>query len=473
MTRPLPSAVASRDTRRAEASRAQHHMASLESLVACPRCRSELSLQAEGFLCGPCDASFGPVGSVPCLLPDPTMARRRWRNHLALIRGEGEATIRAFEAELRRPGLLSATRSRLTKQIDLTRLVMDELEGHLVPAVGHPLDPEGPIPRFSPLETVHLLHRDWAWSESQENDRALECVRQALVAPLKKTLVIGAGACRLAYDLHITAGASHTVALDIDPLVLLVADRVMDGERVQLTEPRANAADLSQMSALRQLQAARGPMANITPLLADGLMPPVRADAFDTVITPWFTDLVPDLRLFIGEVIRALAPGGRWIHFGPLLYPIHRPGADRFSQDELFELLDLAGFTRETCIQASLNYSFSPLTGRGRIEPCFAMSAQLRRIPDRSTDTLSNEPRWLVLPYLPVPDFEGRASMRHPRSGFRAVLELVDGSRSAAAIADALAARAGARPDGLLDAVRHTLREVHPACREKKIAAIS
>jgi hypothetical protein len=430
-------------------------------VVVCPGCGGEIEADATGFRCKACGA-FPNVGRVPCLLPDPERYRRLWRAQLAVIHAEGEDTIAAFGAELRKPGLLRGTRERLTEQVRLTRVVMDEIDAVFGAPIGGALAEAKPIPGFSPLETIHLVHRDWSWPESDENERALEFVASVLSAPLGRTLVLGAGACRLAYDLHTLHGGTFTLALDIDPMVLLIADDVLAGRTLTLTEPRATASELGRLSAVRSLAAPRGPAPGLHLLIANGLAPPLKDGAFDTVVTPWFIDLVPgDLREFFGVVTRLLAPRGRFVHYGPLLYPLTRPGACRYSREEIEELVVRAGYELERRASEVLRYSFSPLGQRGRLEPCYAFSAMKT---GSARDVESGVPSFIVLPYLPVPDFAGRSLFHHKSAAYRLIVGLIDGERSIDAITRALSERTGSRADALKDAVRQCLIDVHPAC---------
>ncbi len=394
-----------------------------------------------------------------CLLSPPDVWLRTWRVQLGMLHAEGEATIDVFEEEQRKPGLLRSTRSRLERQALLTRQVLREVDAFMAP-IGQRLTPDAPLPNYRPMEMVHLLHRDWGWPHSDENDVALKLVEKVLPSgPLGKVLVLGAGAGRLAYDLHRTHAAQVTVAIDIDPLALLVADQVLKGLPVALTEPRANATELEQLSTVRALKAPMGPVVGLHLLLADGLRPPVQALAFDMVVTPWFIDVgSPDIRELLGELHRALVPGGRWIHFGPLLYPPSRPMACRYSREELFELAAYAGFELEQSASQLLTYALSPLTERGRLEQCLAFSAIKT---DRRFE--GELPRWLVLPHLSVPNFP-RLQVAQPSVAIRAVLELIDGSRSINEIAATLIARSGTRATAVKDSVRHCLLMVHPEC---------
>src|SRR5690242_10338264 len=165
----------------------------LLDLVVCPGCSGPLTVEDDSFICGSkaCGQRFPPLGRVPCLLSRHEQWLELWKKQLGLIHAEADRTVATFEAEARKPGLLRATTQRLREQAELTRKIVAEIDGVLVPAVGEPIPHSEPIPGFSPLETLHLLHRDWGWPESDENARALACVERVLSAPFGRTLVIG------------------------------------------------------------------------------------------------------------------------------------------------------------------------------------------------------------------------------------------------------------------------------------------
>lgn len=104
-------------------------------------------------------------------------------------------------------------------------------------------------------------------------------------------------------------------------------------------------------------------------LLADGLNPPLTSASFDTVVTPWFIDQVPQkLPEFVATLRRLLRPGGRWLNQGPLIYPDSLPFERRYCREELFELLARGGFEIGTWSVDSRPYLVSPLSGAGKIE---------------------------------------------------------------------------------------------------------
>jgi SAM-dependent methyltransferase len=197
---------------------------------------------------------------------------------------------------------------------------------------------------------------------------------------LGRVLVVGAGGCRLAYDLH-RESASETTVVDIDPYLFVPAEAVVRGRQVRLTEASLNVFEASRASAAWTLRAPAGPLdeAHFHFFLANGVAPPFADATFDTVVTPWFIDRVPsDVPAFLGVVRRLLRPGGRWLNQGPLLYPPETPLPRRYSRDELVELAAQAGFEVGSVDVASRRYLVSPLTGSGKIERVLTFSAARR-----------------------------------------------------------------------------------------------
>src|SRR5205085_12531552 len=109
----------------------------------------------------------------------------------------------------------------------------------------------------------HQIHRDWGWgTDSHELADALAAIDRALAGapPLGTMLVIGAGACRLPHDVHVRHGATTTLAIDINPLPMIVAHRVLGGEEVALFEFPVSPGSLAEVCIDRRLH-ADGPRA--------------------------------------------------------------------------------------------------------------------------------------------------------------------------------------------------------------------
>src|SRR5450432_2151100 len=347
---------------------------SLRDQVACVRCAAALDIGAPSIECGRCAQVYGRVGRIPILLPRPDDHLSSWRQQLAALSAQGEHTLHAIEAELGSPGLSTSGEARLRA---LARALGDQVKdivGIVGPALGGPLDGGTlALPRRV-VEYIQFLYRDWGWesADNRENERAIEAISKLVdTAELGRTLVVGAGACRLAYDLHTQLRASETAVIDIDPFLFVIAEAVVRGKPVQLTESTANVQELAQAARTWLLRAPGRPLdtGEFHFFLANALAPPFADHVFDTVVTPWFVDQVPgDLPAFFERLRRLLKPGGRWINSGPLLYPADAPLARRFSREEVFELAARAGFRIDHWSAESRAHLESPLNGRGKIE---------------------------------------------------------------------------------------------------------
>ncbi|HVU51977.1 MAG TPA: methyltransferase domain-containing protein, partial [Polyangia bacterium] len=261
------------------------------------------------------------------------------------------------------------------------RAQADDFAALLGPALGGPLDGQATgLPR-GVVEYSYYLFRDWGWPAgpgASENDEAFAALRAVAPGPLGRLLVLGAGGCRLAYDLHRRAGAVETAVLDIDPYLFVPAEAVVRGGEVKLTESSLNVVDPARVSERWTLRAPDGPVddARFHFLLANGLAPPFAGATFDTIVTPWFIDRVPtDLPELLATLRRLLRPGGRWLNQGPLLYPPETPLARRYSRDEVVALATAAGFRVERVDAASRPYLLSPLTGSGKLELVLTFAA--------------------------------------------------------------------------------------------------
>ena len=101
----------------------------------------------------------------------------------------------------------------------------------------------------------------------------------------------------------------------------------------------------------------------------------------------------------------------------------------------------------------------SPISAQGRVEDVVAFAA--RR-------AVANE--WIADVRKPVPRFVGLDAYRAPNPLFAAIVELIDGQRSTAAIAEAIVQRLGIPERGAIEGVRVSLQHVEHACRSGRAA---
>jgi SAM-dependent methyltransferase/uncharacterized protein YbaR (Trm112 family) len=374
----------------------------------CPACRAPLGewTTAGTEACGGCGVIFPSLGGIPCLLANPDSWRATWRQQLGAFDAQAAETLAQLQEEQTLPGLLPATVQRLAA----CHAAAAALHGQLHQLLDPLLTPEDARAGSFPVDTTRaprplthyldLVFRDWAWdgddvaeddAPNTPSEAALALAEVRAVAgegSLGRTLVLGAGACRLAYELHLQGRQSvdqsddhETFALDVDVLLLAAARRIIRGQPLALTEAPTEANDLDALAARHDLTAPNGPLGDdhFHFVLANGLAAPFAPGSFDTIVTPWFIDVgPPDLRPLLRSIHALLVPHGRWLNFGPLVYkreiPLHR----RFTIQEVLSLSQQAGFDVGEPRVSTLPYTLSPLNGRGRLERTVAFAARKR-----------------------------------------------------------------------------------------------
>jgi uncharacterized protein YbaR (Trm112 family) len=413
------------------------------ALLGCPRCRGPLIADAE-LRCGECELSFPVLDGAPCLFADPGHTLGEWRSRYRLLLDSLEREIQSLASRLESTGLNQKTIERLKKLKTAKETHMRQLEALLAP-----LD----LPRFEAsydtllaLQTrlppdqglttyYNNIHRDWAWGE-EENAVSADIVADQLGSPGlgPAALVLGAGAGRLAYDLHQASPDSISIALDFNPLLVLLLQRLLAGDSVELTEFPLAPAMLSDVAVLRTLVAPEAPKPGLQPVIADALHPPFREGSFDTVVTPWLVDILPeDFSMLCRRINRLLKPEGSWVLFGSLTFH-HSDPAFRYSLDECLEIVGAAGFTVPAYEEREIPYMNSPASRHGRQER--VISWHTRKIADAEEPADHRAlPDWLVRDDVPVPLSPSFQSQAMSTRVYAFIMSLIDGRRSAADIA--------------------------------------
>jgi hypothetical protein len=376
------------------------------------------------------------LGGIPWLFADPALALGEWRNRLTQYLEEFARVARSADDDLAVTDR-ATTRDRLVRLRDGYREQLRLVGDLLAPlrlltlplaeatqqafATGMPLTQD--------LHSYYAnVHRDWCWG-AEENQRSAELVAQALGASRERVLVLGAGACRLAYDVHQQGPQTLTVALDINPLLLLVARRILGGGTVTLLEFPLAPRRLADVAVRRELRAPAAVRPGLELVFADAWQAPFGPQSFDAVVTPWLVDIVDlDFPAIALHVNRLLAAGGRWVNFGSLAFPWRRP-ALRLSPEELGPALTEAGFSVAAMREATVPYMRSPASRHSRLEEVLLFAADKHRRAPREPPP-AGLPPWLDAHSLPVPRTAPLALAADASRIQAVLLALVDGERS-------------------------------------------
>ena len=444
---------------------------SLSSVLACPRChRGPVTLARAGWMCDACSSGFPVIGDIPWLFPDPRQALAEWRGRLGMLADHLAAEGAAMRAAASGPGVVAATRRRLEHvaaahedQIARLRALLAPLGIEAGAALATHQGLGTRLPLQQGLTNYYVnLHRDWSWGD-EENARALDEVRSALggsLAGLGRTLVHGAGAGRLAYDLHANGDAPLTVATDFNPLLLFVAREIFAGRDVELYEFPIAPRRTEDHAVLRRLAAPGPARAGLELVAADALQPPFADGTLDTVVTPWFVDIIgePFARV-AARVNLALKPGGRWINTGSLAFS-RAAHADRIGLDEVRELLPAAGFTATTVRETTMPYMRSPASRHSRVEEVVTWVTTKSGAPAEAPRARA-VPEWLLNAEKPVPRTPAFETQAISSRVHAFMLALINGERSMRDMARVLAEQRLVPPNESEAAVRAFLTRLN------------
>jgi ubiquinone/menaquinone biosynthesis C-methylase UbiE/uncharacterized protein YbaR (Trm112 family) len=412
----------------------------LQAYLACPRCdKTPLAFDDGAFRCEACKIDFPDVGGIPWMFADPDTSLGEWRNRLQFALQQLGHEIAGLDAELKDDGLRTLTRRRLEryrKSLDQHRRALQKLlrpvdvqsqsgnyESYLALRTRLPVD-QG-------LNTYYAnIHRDWAWGD-EENEASLKQLRSVLHdhAELGDVLVLGAGAGRLAYDIHRAFDCSRLVAVDFNPLLMLVALEMANGKRLSMYEFPIAPRSLEDDAVLRKLSAPEPAGDGFHLVLGDALRAPFAAGSFDTVVTPWLIDIITeDLPDFAARINRLLKDDGRWVNFGSLAFS--SPARARcYSPEETKAIVAEAGFSDPYVSQATIPYMCSPASRHGRQERVFTFCAY----KERDAGQLPRHkalPDWLVTGKEAVPLTQSFRTQAMTTQIYSFIMSLIDGKRS-------------------------------------------
>jgi len=415
-------------------------MIDLNSLLACPRCDNPLT----DFRCVACQVDFPVQGGVPWLFAEPGAAMSEWHNRWQLALANLEQERKRVTAALKKHSDTQASvrlellQHGYAEQKKCLAKLLEPLARHAPADLETYLALKTRPPTQQGLFTYAAnLHRDWCWGEA-ENQSALVAVSSLLKETRpEKILVLGAGAGRLAYDLHQSLENAITVALDFNPLLVYAATHIVKGETVIMWEFPLAPRRAEDVALERSLSAPKPVRDGFYYILADALRAPFKAAQFDVVITPWFVDIVEESPAkLIPRINRLLDVGGIWINYGSLAFNQSDP-ADRLSLQEFITLSSTCGFTNIVSSEATVPYMNCPNSRHGRIEEVVTIKAVKQSdVPQsRRHEAL---PDWIVGGKQPVPltqSFQSQASVTRIHAF---IMSLIDGKRTIKDMADVL-----------------------------------
>ena len=409
-------------------------------LLACPRCdKSPLAPNKDALHCSACKVDFPTVDGIPWMFAEPDASLGEWRGRMQFALQKLSHESAGLGGEIKNQELRPLTTRRLERYknaVDYHRRSLQKLM--------RPLDAQslgGNYETYLALRTrlpvdqglntyYNNVHRDWSWGD-EENKASMKQIRAVLHenAELGRVLVLGAGAGRLAYDIHMQFDCTRTIALDFNPMLMLVASAVTSGDKLKMHEFPIAPKSLEDDAVLRTLSAPEPVREGFHLVLGDALRPPFAAGSFDTVVTPWLIDIVTeDLPVLAARINSLLAENGRWVNFGSLAFASPQR-ALQYSPEETKGIVAESGFSDPYVSEASIPYMCSPASRHGRQEKVFTFSAYKERQVEQPARHRAL-PDWIVTGKEPVPLTPSFRTQAMSTQIYSFIMSLIDGKRS-------------------------------------------
>jgi len=357
------------------------------------------------------------------------------RKHLQLI----EAEMQKIASARKHPELLHTTQQRLDGLYTAHQSQLKSLRALLLP-LGYrelSLPAEESLAHLSQATSVlasnfENLFRDWVWGDDEVQATIAE-IEKALgdVKSNANILFLGAGGCRIPYELHHKFTNCSTTVSDINPLLLSVAQKAIHGDGIHLVEFPSTPAINKSPFFERQLMAKKPIVENFDFLVSDARIPAFAEKTIDIIFTPWLLDVVHmDLADFLSVINFQLPINGTWVNSGPLQFE-YRGVENMYSLAEIKEMIKASGFSIEYEHSARIPYMKAHHIGTARIEEVLTFRA--RKIKDVELvefNPLMNQPDWYLDHQLPIRfpgDTTKLANAYHTNAQ---VLRMVDGKRT-------------------------------------------
>ena len=409
--------------------------ASYLSILACPSCQGELSLQGKKIACLLCGEGYPLVGGIPFLFKDPQLIKARWHNTLHATCGQLAEEAQLLKYCLGRGDLLEATKKRLLhllqakkEQIGLLQSLLSPLElKEPLPSTQKLL--ESSIPKASGfVQYYDNIFRDWQWGE-EENKAHVNPILSHLPDSFQvdNALVLGAGAGRLAFDLSLHLAIKRTYAADINPLMLLVAKRMYTNRALSLYEFPIAPLTWKQSAVKHRMKFKGKAPLGLTPILCDALQPCFKPKSFSFLVTPWFIDILScDFKDLVLKLNSLMDMGGHWLNFGSLSF-FHADQSLCYSQEEVAEILAAGGFSLIKDARQKLPYLNSPHSSQSRHESVYTFLAVKKEHRSSAAQAAKEQPSWLTDVSQPIPLLPGFEQALATNTLFCQILAKLDG----------------------------------------------
>lgn len=444
-----------------------------ENVFACPT--SGESLKDAGHQLIGTNATYPKVSDIPWLFPDPKHVLASWRERADRLLQEYAAEVTDLKETIK-DSSSTLTKQRIERIRSLKIQQLETLKRILEPmklgtklslpkktAFGYRLPFNQGLLGYFPN-----VARDWGAGNEladHENRMLFETTLNAIPAEIqnhqpRRILVLGSGASRLAYDVAKHFPKSLVVALDLNPVLLLAAKSVTDGERLKAVTFSVSPRDRLNPGKTIDLVAPKGQATNLKFAFGDVYALPFQEETFDLCISPWLVDILP--RRFselTNSIYQVLKPDGHWVNCGAWFFNFQNE-VDNISLAEAEEIGKSLGWSPLSSSLVETPYLHSEQDNHRRFETMTVFTwrkskpLEAKSAAESLRPSIDDRVEWIRNPAIVVPKLPPFTSSAETYATMAWVLAQVDGKRNLNEIAAILVQQSGMEPVQALDAVQ-------------------
>jgi len=416
----------------------------LLAVLACPETGQALEIKDQQLATQDSSRHYPIIKEIPWLFRNPLHSMVDWSiklNHFNQVLND---EIRQLKNEIKRapkltrPRLALLLQGKQSFQQTVSELVSPILSAKVASKpVYDALSDRAPHTQ-NLLSYEANLYRDWVWGDEENKISAQIVLNKIQSEKVNNLLVVGAGSCRLAYDLHQALNPALTVANDINPLLLFATNEIISGRGLNIYEFPAHPKTAESVAVSHQIAGLTDWPENFHLLFSDAAIPAMQPAAFDLLVTPWVIDIQPfELVTFMKCLNHYLPIGGEWVNFGSLVFSQNRD-AQCYAIGEIEALAEQAGFKIESLSQDELPYLKSPYNAGYRMENVSSWRAI--KVKDMAhSNHLQNLPDWILDIDKAVPATKEIQTFAFSHQMYAELAAKIDGRKSIKQIASRIA----------------------------------
>lgn len=433
----------------------------------CPSSSQPLRQSGHEWTCAS-GTTYPAVDGIPWLFPDPKHTLAEWRERASLSIEHLESEVDDLKVSLKSTSS-ALTRERIEKlrtlkirHLEMLRRVLEPLKPFTKlslqqkKAYGYRL----PL-RQGLLGYVPNLVRDWSGLYENENLALFESTigflkesKPVIESTELRILVLGAGSARLAYDLAVRFPNSQVVAFDLNPLLLLAAKQICEGDTLRGAELSVSPKNPMEPGRAVDLKSPGETPSNLHFIFGDVYALPFPDASFDICVSPWLVDILPrHLENLCASVARVTKPSGAWVNAGSWHFSFSDE-SENLSLPEAEEVAAKNGWKPRASKQTEVAYLQSSFDGHRRFETLTQFVWERDGAAVTSRPPMDDRADWIRDPQRPIPALAPFAAGTEGHAVMALVLSLVDGQRTLNQIAETLAAENGLTLEQSLEATQ-------------------